>query len=193
MTRLLCLLALLCSACATAASAPTSESASSDVCGYYPLAVGSTWVYDGPPLPSGGREAITIAITGKKGGYFEQTGGQLITCDVEGIHGDARVLLRGPVAVGKTWKSVVSVGTTESYEIIDVGSTVNVPAGAFTNTVTTLSKVALKDPQHPGAQLLNEFTFAPGVGIVRISTRLQDGARTIPQVELALRSYAPAH
>jgi hypothetical protein len=186
------LLVLACAACATAPVAPTESSGSSDVCGYFPLAVGNTWVYDGPPVPGGGHEPITIAITGKKGGYYEQTGEQLIACDAEGVHGDSRVLLRGPVQVGKTWKSVVSIGTTESYEIIDVGAMVNVPAGAFSDTVTTLSRVPLKDPQHPGAVLLNEVTFAPGVGIVRISTRLQDGERVIPQIELALRSFKAA-
>lgn len=175
-------------ACATAGAKPEG-SGSYTPCDYFPLAVGNRWVYDGPLQPSGAREPITVSIVGKKEGYYEQTGNQLITCDGEGLRDQKRLLIQGPLERGHTWTSVVSVGSVEQYQIIDVGSTVNVPAGSFRGTLTTLATQRI-DAQRT---LLNETTYAPGVGIVRISTRLKEGDKEIPQIEIALREYQLAN
>ena len=186
MTRLSLLMAAALAGCATAAPAP--EHAAPAVCSYFPLAVGNSWTYDGPPGPDGKAEPITIAITGNRDGFFQQTGDQLIRCDAEGLHDQKRLLLQGPLERGHTWKSVVSVGSVEEYQVIDVGSTVNVPAGSFANTVTTLAKQRIDEKR----TLLNETTFAQGVGMIRVATRLQEGSQTIPQIEIVLRSFDPA-
>ena len=78
--------------------------------------------------------------------------------------------------------------SVEQYEIIDVGSTVNVPAGAFTNTVTTLARQRIDEQR----TLLNETTFASGVGMIRVATRLQVGDKSIPQIEIVLHSFSRA-
>jgi len=186
MIRLVWMAALVLAACATAPAVPQNQPA--PVCDYFPLAVGDRWVYDGPARPDGSREPITIAITGKKDGFFEQTGGQLISCDSEGLRDQKRLLLQGPIERGHTWKSVVSVGSVEQYEIVDVDGTVTVPAGTFGNTVTTRAKQRI-DAQRT---LINETTYAPGTGMIRIATVLQEGDREIPQIEIVLRKFTPA-
>ena len=44
-----------------------------------------------------------------------------------------------------------------------------------------------------GTTLVNEVTFAPGVGIVRLSTVLEAGDRQIPQSTLSLLKFTPAN
>lgn len=184
MRKLLPILAFALAACASSAPRP-DEAPGYSVCDYFPLAVGNRWVYDGPAQPNGQREPITVSITGKREGFYEQTGNQLITCDAEGLRDQKRLLIQPPLQRGHAWKSVVSVTAVEQYSIIDVGSTVNVPAGTFRDTLTTLAKQRI-DAQRT---LVNETTYAPGVGIVRISTRLLEGEKEIPQIEIALREY----
>lgn len=186
MRRLAAIVSLALAGCATAPSTP--QSAAAPVCDYFPLAVGNRWVYDGPSKPDGTRETIAVAITGKKNGFFEQTGGQLITCDSEGLRDAKRLLLQGPLAVGHAWKSVVSVGSVEQYEITDVGGTVNVPAGSFKDTVTTRAQQRIDEKR----TLINETTYAPGVGMIRIATILKEGEKVIPQIEIELRKFTPA-
>ena len=40
--------------------------------------------------------------------------------------------------------------------------------------------------------MINKMFFAPQVGIVEIEASLKDGARTIPQSKLMLKSFVPA-
>ena len=42
-----------------------------------------------------------------------------------------------------------------------------------------------------GTTLVNEMTFAPGVGIVRLSTVLESNGKRIPQSTLALVKFSP--
>ena len=186
MKRILCLVAAL-AGCTTAAPAPTS--AAYKVCDYFPLAVGNQWHYDGERRPDGSREPIDIAITGMKDGYFVQNSGTEVACDTEGVRDPQRVLIQPPLEVGHKWKAVPSVTTVEEYEIVDVGSTVNVPAGTFGNTVTVRSKLTDRDRQ---GFLTAEFTYAPGVGLLRVATSHTKGTETTPQIELVLRSFTVA-
>ena len=44
-----------------------------------------------------------------------------------------------------------------------------------------------------GTTLVNEVTFAPGVGIVKLATVLEAGERQIPQSTLSLLKFTPAN
>jgi len=185
--KLLLLAALTLAGCAAAPVKPRAAEGPSP-CSYFPLAVGNTWIYDGPVRPDGTREPITISITGTRDGFFEQTGGQLIQCDSEGLRDQKRLLLQGPVQVGHGWKSVVSVGSVEAYQIAAVGTPVTTPAGTFQDTVTTVAKQRIDAKR----TLINETTYAQGVGMIRVATRLQQGDQVIPQVEIVLQRFTPA-
>ncbi|MBS2030707.1 MAG: hypothetical protein JST54_22575 [Deltaproteobacteria bacterium] len=186
MKRILCLAVAL-AGCATAAPTPTTST--TNVCDYFPLAVGNQWHYDGERRPDGTREPIDIAVTGMKDGYYQQSSGAAVACDVEGVRDPQRVLIQPPLQVGHKWKAVPSVTTVEEYEIVDVGSTVNVPAGSFSNTITVRSKLTDRDRQ---GFLTAEFTYAPGVGLLRVATSHTKGTETTPQIELVLRSFTVA-
>ena len=59
------------------------------------------------------------------------------------------------------------------------------PAGRFEDCVRVESRNRL----NRDTTLINEMTFAPDVGIVRIRVVAETGGKRIPQSELALKSY----
>ena len=61
------------------------------------------------------------------------------------------------------------------------------PAGKWTGCVVVESRNRVEE----GTTLVNEMTFAPGVGIVRLSTVLESNGKQIPQSTLALLKFAP--
>ncbi|WP_224241368.1 hypothetical protein [Hyalangium gracile] len=149
---------------------------------YYPLAVGNTWTYalDGR---TDRQEQVKI-LKQEEGFFHDNKNGQLMV-DSFGIRDEKRYLLRAPLEPGRTWTNVVSVSSTERYEILHVGIPCQVPAGSFQNCV----QVEARNRVDAKATLINTFTFAPGVGLVRIQMEVEHDGRRIPQTRLELTSY----
>src|SRR5512137_454429 len=121
-------------ACASAPVAPSkTPAAGGRPADYYPLAVGNEWVWDdvSPQLAGGGRRAArTVRILEQTAdGYFRDTDRSELRADGECVRDRIRRLLCAPLTTGNGWKSVVSVSSTERYEVVGVGERVEVPAG----------------------------------------------------------------
>ncbi len=181
-------LCLLC-ACATTPTGPKPPPVSAagfTAADYYPMAVGTVWAYEAAML--GERQGINVEMLRTEGEYaIDSTGAQLMA-DGYGVRDQKRYLLRNPIEVGTKWTNVVSVSSIESYEIVSVDDVCETPAGKFTNCVVVHSSNRVKD----GEMLLNDMSFAPKVGIVRIATSLDSHGKVIPQSQLTLTRFVPA-
>jgi hypothetical protein len=189
--RTLPLLAALAAACSAAPVAPTKPAgpAPGGAADYFPLAVGNEWVWDdvSPQLPGGGRQAArTVRIVSKtEDGYFRDSERTDLRADGECVRDRIRRLLCKPLTVGSAWKSVVSVSSTERYEIVGVGERVEVPAGRYDGCV----RVRAHNRAGTSSEHVMELTYAPGVGPVRLETwAIVDGVAA-PQVRAVLRSF----
>jgi hypothetical protein len=154
---------------------------------FYPLAVGNEWTYrdESPGLkqPSASRTVRILERT--KDGYFRDSDRGELRADPDCLHDRSRRLLCGPIAKGNGWTSVVSVSSTEKYEIAAVGETVETPAGKFDGCV----RVRAHNRAGPGAELVLEITYAPAIGPVRIETFVLAGASAVPQFRAVLEKF----
>jgi hypothetical protein len=186
MDRHLLALAGFALACAHGPTPPSRPASPAD---YYPLAVGNEWVFadESPSLPpaSRGRTRTVRIVSRDAEGYFVDSERGAVRADADCLHDRERRLLCAPVEPGRTWSSVLSVTSTERYEIAAVGETVETPAGRFERCV----RVRATNRAGPAAQLVLETTYAPGVGPVRIETFAVVGARAELQVRAVLSSF----
>jgi hypothetical protein len=185
--RTLLPLAALACACARAPAAPPPRAhAPAD---YFPLAVGNEWVYrdESPALPADRQGATrTVRILERtKDGYFRDNERGELRADPDCLHDRARRLLCAPFEPGKGWSSVVSVSSTERYEIAAIGETVATPAGKFDGCV----RVRAHNRASPTTDHVLEITYAPGVGPVRIETAVVVSGKVTPQVRAVLERY----
>ncbi len=110
-----------------------------------------------------------------------------------------------PLAVGNRWtydtnflgdrreRSVEIVAVRDGYYIdnegaqltAELGAPCRVPAGTFENCIRVESRNR-KDEQRT---LVNELTFAPAVGIVRIELTLESGGKRVPQSVFELKQF----
>lgn len=177
-------LSALLAACATPASGGgTSGAPRLHAADYQPLAIGNQWTYAGKMM--GQQVQKTITTTGLKEGYFADDANGMLRVDAEGLRDEKRYLLKDPIVRGANWSSIVSVSSTERYEILDAGFSISTPAGAFSDCVLVRGTNRI-DAQRA---LRTEWTFAPGVGMVRIAITAVDGNREIPQGTLELQSF----
>jgi hypothetical protein len=184
--RTLLPIAALAAACARAPQAPPRAGEPGD---FFPLAVGNEWVYrdDSPSLPPERRgDTRTVRILERtKDGYYRDSERGELRADHDCLRDRSRRLLCAPIAAGRTWSSVVSVSSTERYEIAAVGEVVATPAGRFERCV----RVRAHNRATPTTDLVNEITYAPGVGPVRIETFVVVDGKVTPQVRALLQSY----
>src|SRR5512138_72099 len=185
--RTLLPLAALATACAHAPAAPPARTrAPAD---FLPLAIGNEWVYrdESPAVPveARGRTRTVRILERTRDGYFKDSEGTELRADPDCVHDRGRRLLCAPFEAGKTWASVVSVSSTERYEIVAVGEKVATPAGTFDGCV----RVRARNRASAAEELVNELTFAPGVGIVRVETAAVVGGKVTPQVRAVLERY----
>ncbi|HTN52106.1 MAG TPA: hypothetical protein VML50_06855 [Anaeromyxobacter sp.] len=178
-------LALACAGPSASAAAPTSGGAAA----FFPLAVGNQWIYvdESPALPPaqrGTRRTVRILERGADGYFRDNERGEL-RADADCVHDRLRRLLCGPITRGNSWSSVVSVGSTERYEIAGVGETVETPAGRFQGCV----RVRAHNRVNAGTDTVLEISYAPGVGPVRIETWAVVEDKAAPQVRAVLQSY----
>jgi hypothetical protein len=110
-----------------------------------------------------------------------------LKADELGVRDQRRYLLQNPIEAGTKWNNVVSVSAVEHYEIVGVDQPCEAPAGHWAHCVVVESRSRVDD----GRALLNEMTFAPGVGIVRLSTTLEQGGQRVPQALLLLNTFRP--
>jgi len=168
-------------ACATQARPPAPPVVSAQ--DYYPLAVGNRWTYDTNFL--GDRRERSVEIVAVRDGYYVDNEGAQLTVDGLGVRDQKRYLLRDPIQVGSAWTNVVSASSIEHYRIAELGAPCRVPAGTFENCIRVESRNR-KDEQRT---LVNELTFAPAVGIVRIELTLESGGKRVPQSVFELKQY----
>jgi hypothetical protein len=185
--RTLLPLAALAAACARAPAAPARAAAPAPA--YFPLAVGNEWVYvdESPALPPDRKGALrTVRILERTAdGFFRDNERGELRWDRECLRDRSRRLLCAPLAPGASWSSVVSISSTERYEIAAVDEAVTTPAGRFERCV----KVRAHNRATPSTDHVLEITYAPGVGPVRLETFVVvDGAVT-PQVRALLARY----
>ncbi len=184
--------AALLGACAGPSAGPRAAAGGPggpQVADFFPLAVGNEWTWEeqSPALPAGQRAAPrTVRILERTAdGFFRDSQRGELKVSGRCLQDRLRQLLCAPLATGTSWASVVSVSSTERYEIAAVGETVVTPAGTFTGCVRVrgLNRAA------PGTDLVNEISYAPGVGPVRIETYAVAGGQAAPQFRALLRSY----
>ncbi len=151
---------------------------------YYPLAVGNRWTYETNLLGEKGKR--TVEILREEDGFYRDSQGGRLAMDPYGIRDDKRYLLRAPLKEGQQWSNVVSANTTEHYSVVESGGHCEAPAGVFEQCVRVEARSRIAD----GATLVNQLTFAKGVGLVRVEVMVEQGGRKIPQSSLALTDYA---
>lgn len=180
---------LLLAALAACAHAPAGAPHASGPADYFPLAVGNEWVYrdESPALPPARRgDTRTVRIVDRtRDGYYRDSERGELRADGECLRDRTRRLLCGPIAKGTSWSSVVSVSSTERYEIASIGEAVATPAGRFEACV----KVRAHNRAAATTDLVNEITYAPGVGPVRIETYAVVDGKVTPQFRALLQSY----
>ena len=181
--------AILAAGCAHAPAGAAAPSRALAVADLFPLAVGNEWAWEdqSPSLGAGQRAPPrTVRILEKTAdGFFRDSERGELRVSGPCLQDRLRQLLCGPVAAGTTWTSVVSVSSTERYEIAAVGETVVTPAGTFTGCV----RVRALNRAAPGTDLVNEISYAPGVGPVRIETFAVHSGQAVPQFKALLRAY----
>jgi len=170
------------------AGAPAHPAPERSPAAYFPLAVGNTWTYadESPALPPERRGVHrTVAITGRTAdGFFRDSDGNELRAGPDCVRDRQRSLLCGPIAQGTRWSSVVSVSSTERYEIAAIGERVETPAGRFDGCV----RVRAHNRASPGTDHVLEISYAPGVGPVRIETYAVVDGKVAPQVRAVLVS-----
>lgn len=150
---------------------------------FYPLAVGNSWSYQVQLL--GEKTQMEVKILKEDNGVFEDSTGNQLFTDAFGVRDQKRYLLRDPVEVGTEWSNVVSVSSVERYKIVSANVSCDAPAGHFEGCVVVESTNRVGE----GKALVNELTFAPRVGLVRISTLLINDGKKVPQSTLELTRY----
>ncbi len=187
MKKLMLIAALALTACPAATSKTVQPSKpESSAADFYPLAVGTVWTYEVKLL--GETRPIEVTMLRKNAdGFVEDSTGAQFLADSFGVRDQKRYLLRNPIAAGTRWTNVVSVSSIENYEIVGAEQPCDAPAGKWEGCVVVESRNRVQE----GVTLVNEMTFAPGVGIVRLSTVLESNGKQIPQSTLALVKYAP--
>lgn len=180
-------LLLVCS-CATSSGAPAGDQKGSarSASDYFPLKVGTAWEYEASML--GEKRTLPVAILKVVDGVAEDSTGARLMADAWGVRDERRYLLRNPLEAGTRWNNVVSPSSVENYQILAVDQPCDAPAGRWEGCVIVESRNRIDESK----TLVNEITLAPGVGIVRMATTLDDGGRRLPQSQLTLLKFAPA-
>ncbi|HSM92008.1 MAG TPA: hypothetical protein VLT47_03915 [Anaeromyxobacteraceae bacterium] len=192
--RTLLLPILFVTACSSAPVAPTKAlpKAGGAPADFFPLAVGNEWVWDdvSPQLSAPRQAARTVRIVGRSAdGFFQDSERTELRADGDCVRDRLRRLLCGPLAVGTAWRSVVSVSSTERYEIVGVGERVEVPAGRYEGCV----RVRAHNRAGGSTEHVMEMTYAPGVGPVRLETWALVKGVAAPQIRAVLRSFRGAN
>lgn len=186
-----CVYVLMAVGLLAACSTPKKALAKADVVAhpvasdYFALVTGAVWNYEVELL--GAKNTVEVKMGNENAeGYFEDSTGAAFLADSYGVRDHKRYLLRNPVAVGTTWTNVVSVSSIEHYQVLSTGEPCLTRGGSWQNCVTIESRNRVQT----GRELVNEYTLAPGVGIVRLATVLESDGKRIPQSHLELVRFS---
>jgi hypothetical protein len=155
---------------------------------HYPLAVGNEWTYEASGL-GGQKKRETIKIVRQEGAWFVDDHGGRLRIDSEGLRDADQYLLRPPLQTGTKWSAVKDL-VVQRFEIVAADASEVTPAGTFLHCVTVRNEQPVGSQK---AKFVTEWSYAPGVGLVRMRTQVDDGDKTVPQVSLALVEYRLVH
>jgi hypothetical protein len=163
------------------AAAPAGAATPAD---FYPLAVGNEWTYrdESPGLQQKGAVRTVRILSRTQDGYFKDTDRGELRADLDCLHDRSRRLLCAPIRKGNSWASVVSVSSTEKYEIAGVDERVVTPAGTYDGCV----RVRAHNKASPKAEMVLEITYAPKVGPAKIETFVLVNGQAVPQFRAVL-------
>jgi hypothetical protein len=174
-------LALL-SACKSAAPKPEAPATGAvlDPAVFYPLAVGNEWTYD-----LGGERRETIRIVGRDGAWFLDDHRGRLRVEREGVRDADRFLLHTPLQAGAKWTAVENL-VVQRFEVVSTQASAVTRAGTFTGCAV----VRNEQPLDSRRKFVTEWTYAPGVGLVELRTRVvgADG-KAQDQTHLELVAY----
>lgn len=187
-TLLLSFVVVLSSGCATTpgGTAKTEKAPARAAADYFPLKLGTAWEYEAAML--GEKRVLPVKIVKVFDGLAEDSTGARLLADAWGVRDERRYLLRNPIETGTKWNNVVSPSSVEGYEIVAADQPCEGPAGKWEGCVIVESKNRIDASK----TLVNEMTLAPGVGIVRMETTLEDAGKRLPQSKLTLLKFTPA-
>jgi hypothetical protein len=184
------LVAAALAACSHASPPPTASRPApvESPAAFFPLAVGNEWVYldRTPQVAQEGPRRRTVRILSRTsdGFYADSERGELRVVP-PCIQDRVRRILCAPFERGASWSSVVSLSSTERYQIAAVGETVATPAGTFEGCL----RVRARNRAGEDVENVLEISYAPGVGPVRIETFAVVKGKQVPQVRAELESY----
>ena len=185
--------ALLCAAslvaCASGRSGARGDRAASPadaakVASYYPLGVGNEWTYE-LTGPGGQKKQETIKIVQHEAGWFVDDHRGKLRVDAEGLRDADRYLLRGPLEAGTKWTAIEDL-VVQKFEITSADASEVTPAGTFLHCVTVRNEQPLGPKK---GKFITEWSYAPGVGLVRMKTSVEDGGEMKPQMALGLVGF----
>lgn len=172
--------------CATQKGAEaTDQKSGRTAADYFPLKAGTAWQYEAAML--GEKRVLPVTILKVVDGVAEDSTGARLLADAWGVRDERRYLLRNPIETGTRWNNVVSPSSVENYQILSADQPCDAPAGHWDACVIVESRNRIDQNK----TLVNEMTLAPGVGIVRMATTLEDGANRLPQSQLTLLKFTP--
>jgi hypothetical protein len=148
----------------------------------YPLHEGSAWSYD---VDAGDGQSVlaTSRVLRVTEGVVEVQSGQgiqrylLEPQGIKRVGGDA-YLLRAPIAVGSSWQA----GPSTRASVTAVDKAMKTPAGEFEACV-----VVAEQNSDSGQEI--ETTYCPGVGPVRVESRMQVRGQRL-KVTAVLRGFS---
>lgn len=151
---------------------------------YAPYALGASWTYAVNYLGQQDRQTITV-VKEEEGYFVDDQQGRFRHTD-EGLRDQARYLIRNPIEEGNEWKAILSASSVEHYRISSVGRPCESQAGRFEDCLVVESRNRRDDKM----TLLARFTWARGIGLVKIETEAEiKGKGRIPQTERSLIHY----
>lgn len=167
------------------ASVPREDQGSSTLEAYVPLAVGQARTYAMRFPGQEGERTVRIVRRDAEGYFIDDAGGSW-AITASGLRDRDRYLIRAPLEVGTKWRAVVSASAVEHYEIVSVGEPCEARAGTFSDCLVVASRLR-RDAK---VSLLGRFTWAKGVGLVKVETRAEVAGRgELPQTEQSLIRY----
>ncbi|MBX2813703.1 MAG: hypothetical protein KTR25_17940 [Myxococcales bacterium] len=152
---------------------------------YMPLARGHQWTYAVRFPGQTGRRTVRILYQDRDGFFVDDSGGAFKFTE-GGLRDRHRYLIRAPLSVGRYWNAMISPQVVETYELVSVGEPCECLVGRFEDCLQVVSRIRKDDR----VTLQGQFTWARGVGLVKITTSaILDGQGEVPQTEQNLIGY----
>ena len=147
------------------------------------MRVGNQWTYE---IKADGQSVLrNIEIVSEQDGFFLDNKSGRLAQDSKGLRDGDRYLIENPVEKGHTWFSVVSVQSSEQFEVTEAGHPCSVQAGTFGRCIIVRATTSID----PARSVAIESTYAEGVGLVALHTEQIDHGQATPRLEMELVTY----